>query len=559
MFPLASADSYNRADEKHEARNCGALTPRPHPVTIHTTRRPPRPTKGFKPMRRLHGPFHILLATALLAAPAAQAQAPRLEIVNLRQEVSGRIWGSGNWMAYAIDEDEKSLNGDMDFEDTLLCLVDLRTMATRNTGLAINYKLADSDDDWAAAFSPTQVAVRVSEVDQGGRDLNGDGRTQDDVLCLFNPTTRQLTSLRVSGSRPTFIGENLYFVQPEGAGRKDLNGDGDTSDAVVCVYDAATKKVESLQMEAEAGFSAAGDWLAAVASEAAQGGRDLNGDGDTSDAVAQVYQLSQKRWTNTGLEAAGGYALTPRLLAVSSDERKQGGKDLNGDGDATDDVCQVWNLATGKAANTGQQVVTLAAEGALVAFTTAETSQGRRDLNRDGDADDDIVQVYTLGAARPLVSLARDGSGGVVVSGGKVAFACSEDSQAHRDLNADKDADDTVAQVYDPVRNAVFNTAVAVDGDLRAGEGFLAWKCAESQQGERDLNRDGDTDEAILYVLNLATNAVSSTGMAAGEYTCVTARGVGFATLESDQGNRDLNADRDTDDEVLQIARFGAR
>jgi len=44
-----------------------------------------------------------------------------------------------------------------------------------------------------------------------------------------------------------------------------------------------------------------GDLWAAIASEADQGARDLNGDGDALDAVLYVYDLRTQQLVNTGL------------------------------------------------------------------------------------------------------------------------------------------------------------------------------------------------------------------------------------------------------------------
>lgn len=497
----------------------------------------------------------ILLAfLPALLVPAA-AQGLRVEVFNVKRALTGRLWGSGYWIGFCVQEEDKA----HETERMMLQLFNTRTLNIHSTGIAIDVSLSDDEQDWPLAVSGDQIAVQVSEADNGNRDFNGNGRTDDNVLELYNPAARQLTNLGVIGSRPTFHGGKLYFVQQESDARADLNGDGDQSDAVLCSYDLAEKKIESLGMEVgENGFQVVGDWIAVPVDEAAQGSKDLNDDKDIQDTVAQLYQISQKKWTNTHLECTFGMALTTKLLAVGVDEGKAGAKDLNGDGDAKDTVCEVWDLATGKVTNTAMDCSgDVVADGSTVGFATSESAQGNQDLNGDGDKDDVVAQVYTLGADRP-VNLARDASGGIMAGGGKIAFSTSEADQGNKDLNGDKDAEDFVLQVYDPGRNSVFNTRYAVDGDMHVGAGRLAWNVLESDQGNKDLNRDGDTDDSVLFIIDLATDAIAFTSTASVDRAVVTNEAVGFAVPESAQGNHDLNGNGNMDDDVVHVARFKA-
>jgi hypothetical protein len=506
--------------------------------------------------RFLRGGLTLLLLAAALAP--AVAQSLQIDVVNTRREPAGRIWGAGNWMAFTVDEDTRDLNGDMDLEDSVLTLVDLRTMTVRETGIAISYDLIDSEDDWPVAFSGETIAVQVSEEDNGKRDLNGDGRADRNVLALFTPANRQFTSLGLVGSQPRFAGSRLFFIQRESDAKRDLNGDRDVTDAVLCVYDTGTRQWESLGVEAGAAYHLAGDWIAAETSELGHGAKDLNGDGDTQDTVVQLYQISQKKWTNTGLESTEDTVLTTRLLAAATSERNQGNKDLNGDGDTDDVVCQVWDVSTGQVTNTGLDCGSwLAGDESRIVIVTRESAQGNKDLNGDMDTQDEVLHVYTPGAAP--VNLRYDASGGVAVGPGRVLFSCFEANQANRDQTRDGDTDDYLLLTYDTAKNRLSSTGYTVDGDLIVAENVLAWRVLEADQGDRDLNRDRDADDSVLFVMDLTTGAFSSTAHAAGEYLCPTARGVAFVVPELDQGEKDLNMDRDADDEVLHIARIGRR
>jgi hypothetical protein len=507
----------------------------------------------------------LLALLGVLAVPAPHSAAQgsaslRLNFFSTRRELFGQFWGSGQWVAFNIDEDEQDLNKDGDTDDTLISLLNMRSLAVTELPLAIDTTLADESEDSVVAFSPKGdfLAIQVAESEQGGKDRNGNNAATENVLALYTFATRQITNLGVSGKNPLFAGDKLYFLQPEAPGR-DLNGDGDTTDTVLCSYTPATRKTANLQV-AGSRLLTAGDWLAVLVEEAAQGGADLNGDGDKTDAVVQLFRLSTNQWTNTRLEGSGGFVLTPNLLAVGVAEEKQGRLDLNGDKDLEDTVCAVWDLnGTGTPFNTAQDCAEgLAADGTLVGIVTTESAQGNTDLNKDGDQDDAVAQCYTLGAAK-VVNIGRDATGGMVVNRGKVAFSCSEEDNGAKDLNGDGDTEDFVVLAYDPAKGpngTVTNTKLAADGDLAAGDGFLAWKLLESDQGNRDLNRDGDTDDSVLAAMDLSTNAATPSSVAAADSLFVSSAGVAFSTFEADQGERDLNMDGDTDDEILQVARF---
>jgi hypothetical protein len=71
--------------------------------------------------------------------------------------------------------------------------------------------------------------------------------------------------------------------------------------------------------------------------ESDQDTTDLNGDGDTLDYVGHLHDLSTGVTTNLEL-ATETIAVAGSTVAFRVNESQQGGTDLNGDGDATDAV-----------------------------------------------------------------------------------------------------------------------------------------------------------------------------------------------------------------------------
>src|SRR5581483_2577649 len=104
------------------------------------------------------------------------------------------------------------------------------------------------------------------------------------------------------------------------------------------------------------GQSCSPPWIAAVVSEAGQGGGSLNtADGDTSDNVIQVHQVSDgtPTWRNLGISAVTKRTPTdtqpfpPRMagsvLAFLTSEADEGGLDLNGHVAGVDNVLRVYD------------------------------------------------------------------------------------------------------------------------------------------------------------------------------------------------------------------------
>jgi hypothetical protein len=208
----------------------------------------------------------------------------------------------------------------------------------------------------------------------------------------------------------------LAFTVPEAAqGDGSLNGDADTADWVVHVWNGTS--VGNLGLAGTQLVPRRGGGVAFAVGEGAQGSADLNGDGDTGDQVQ--FAASGTTATNLGYAVDGirTVALAGGGLAFIVSEPAQGGADLNGDGDTADDALFVWDGTTSQQIEVEVELWLTPLDGVGVAFARFEL--GTRDLNGDGNFADRVVHVWrasgvlNLGLARetdanPLPSAAVD-------------------------------------------------------------------------------------------------------------------------------------------------------
>jgi cysteine-rich repeat protein len=226
-------------------------------------------------------------------------------------------------------------------------------------------------------------------------------------------------------------------------------------------------------------------WLAALVSERGQGDTDLNADGDVADGVLHVHPAGSGAWTNVAQEAHF-LAIDGARVAFLSSEAAQGATDLNGDGDADDIVVQLYDADAAARFNIGQaaEELVLGSSG-LLAFRTLEARQGGQDLNEDGDAADGVLQVFDattglLHASRQAVTPCRleacDPRIPYRVRKDTVTFLTLEADQGV-DLNGDGDLGDLVVQVFN-VRQACHSGSVA--GTCKAIAAASAGICTDT-------------------------------------------------------------------------------
>ena len=224
------------------------------------------------------------------------------------------------------------------------------------------------------------VAFSVSEFDQG-QDLNRDEDTDDIVLHIYDHSTGETTNSELDASLAAVDG-NLLVVKVG----------GDTSDNILHIYDHSTGETTNLGLSGS-NIGVDGNLVAFYVDESSQG-EDLNGDGDTSDDILHIYDHSTGETTNLGLS---GFvrAIDGNLVAFTVIESSQG-EDLNGDGDIefSDQILHIYDHSTGETTNLELAGRISSIDGILVGFSVFEESQGNTDLNNDEDADDIVLHIY---------------------------------------------------------------------------------------------------------------------------------------------------------------------
>ena len=382
--------------------------------------------------------------------------------------------------------------------------------------------VSGDDNNFVDAFvhdRQTGITQRVS-LDANGGQLNGDAKrpivSDDGTIVAFQSTASNLVGDDTNGALDAYVrAPNL--VNPA----LDLFPDGALRDTVLAVFDAASQTATLL---CPAGDVAVADGRAAfLRPESATGtgtcpGGSLNpvADADTDDQVVQLWEVPNGV-QSLGL-AASAVVLSSTHVAALADEDAQGAADLNGDGDATDDVVHVRALSGGGWTDVGEAADTIEACGTLFPFVTPESAQGS-DRNGDADLGDRVLQVWDAAAASLRnTALAADE---LVCSGSLIAFRSPENAcGAHR--NGDADATDHVLTVYDASTGQIRESGQAItpcriaECDPRQPFRIIGrtvkFLTLESEQGDTDLNGDGDAVDLVIQIFDLDSGRTRTVG-----------------------------------------------
>jgi Tol biopolymer transport system component len=390
--------------------------------------------------------------------------------------------------------DDNDYRKDLFLRDRLTGLVTRLSGLGQSGGFLSQPNLGLSADGRVAVFvgDDGEVHAQAPDPKSGGSELFPDGRRVHTVLRAFDTGSGHVTTVCPAGD-VAVVGGTAVFLRPEeststpaGVDREACPGgslnkgpgvpgiDSDLNDEVVTVW--TGPGALSNRGLAATKIAASELWIAALASEAAQGNQDLNGDGDTSDTVAFVQPLAGGPWTNLGQAA-----------------------------DAIDVV------------------------GSTVAFTTPERMQNRGSLNRDGDVNDRVLRIYDPSRFQGIYDTHLAVDDFAIGTGGAVAFRVNEKHE-RADLNGDSDRGDSVMYVFvpDPEPHIV-NTGIAAracDREacnprvpysvLKDTVVFLALECDDKRggivsagclTGGTDLNGDGDADDLVVVHYNFRIGA----------------------------------------------------
>lgn len=290
-----------------------------------------------------------------------------------------------------------------------------------------------------------------------------------------------------------------------------------------------------------------------VEPDPASAGQDLNGDGDVRDVLLQVIDIGQGPHAvpeTIAPATAVAVAGTAAVLLVPESATAPG-IDLNADGDVLDDVVHLYRRGSGLL-NLG-----LAADAVAMSTSWIVALAPEQNADTAGDADRNDTVLHVAPAENPTAWRAIARADAMQVIGSTVALLTPEHEV---DLNGDADGDDRVLQIYFAASDELIDVEHAAE-EFVLGDSLLAFRVAESAQGNVSQNDDDDTDDAMMYVYDLASRTLLPTGQAATPCRLVACdprapyrvlnNQVKFLTYESDQED-DLNNDGDENDLVLQ-------
>lgn len=365
----------------------------------------------------------------------------------------------------------------------------------------------------------------------------------------------------------------------------DLNGDGDTSDEVLHFYDFTTNTVTNVGRQSKEDIlfedyngDGNGDIIAFRVKESLQGLSSLNSDLDRTDQIAHLYcdpaaGLPCAGVVNVGLDARG-YNISGDYFVFASHEGHEPTV-TNGDPDRHDEVVQVYQISTASLVSTGfAHKSRLEISGTNLVFAVPEAKQNKTDLNGDGDHSDLVVHVYDMAGnsmtstnlavkrcdilpKKPTEIRPSQSPDCFAVSGTSIIVQVNERKTNKTDLNGDGDISDSVVHEY-AIGGGATNTGMAVSSQASGivfGSGIAAFRASERFQGQ-DLNGDGDLKDFVMCKYDLTSNVLTVIPAWADEFFAATGTTVVFRTLESGPAtegqNADLNLDGDQLDRVLQ-------
>lgn len=342
-----------------------------------------------------------------------------------------------------------------------------------------------------------RVAFTVGEGD--GIDRNADGDTEDFlVLHVFDSETGMVrnTGFDLILGAVRFASDFVGFLASESAnGRRDLSGDGDADDTAFVAVGVRTGQVRQPGLVG-ASFAEFGDrtrtsFLLAVP----ETGVDRNGDRDTSDLIPVDYDPRTDRMVDTGLAITNGLLVQGSgWIGVPVLEADQGGLDLDGDGLAQSAVPSVFDMRSFRSLSLGEPGFWIGTAGEHLLGLRSATDE---DIAFPSHlfAWDPTRRVFHRPEAAVLAVLGSAGNTGLVLV-----------SERDGDRNGDGDRDDFVLGLYEGTTGTVRNLGLATTGsDSRLGPGGRAAVVVSEAAQDEDLNGDGDLGDTVLFEITLGS------------------------------------------------------
>jgi len=419
--------------------------------------------------------------------------------------------------------------------------------------------------DGAGLFCPGQGGApgTAGAFGTAARYVESTGTPPGNLLAATTPSEGRLTA--------TFCIAKTGNVTADTAA--DLPGPGMTSiilsqqfafvDSTLQVFDTGTASLRSVP-PVDASVAAVADERAVVLTP--ESGGSLNPpDADTGDQVAQLYEIVGGVDTVTSLGvAASRIAISANLVAVTREEANEngpgpGGTNLNGDGDSTDETLATFDLnsrvlddvgvASGAIATTEVCVGGSNVGAPCTADADCRVCTGGGEGSNDGDTclnDGDCDGTCDLsGACHAFVAFVTPES-----AEGAAGIGC-DDTPVQCDLTGDNDALDDALRAYNHTTDTIADTNLAAE-EFVVGGRLVAFRTAETAQGNLPCNGDGDLDDDCMNVYDVARDIIYATGQSAIRCTLpgcnpfvpyeVKGDTVSFITDEVKQ-NQDLDGD----------------
>jgi len=310
------------------------------------------------------------------------------------------IWGS----IVAFPTPERSfrsdLNGNSDFNDTILHYLDLETGEIFNTELIVSEAHHAVDIyERTIAFVDEDSQICYYDIDTGTLGETGAKGlypsifgsiitfTSEGTIWWFDLSTQTLVDTEVPGVNPTIYENTIAFHS--------------TPESTILTYDLSTGAATDTGIAGK-NPTIYGTVIAFETSEFSL--LDLNGDGDTNDCVIRYYDLETQIVVNTG--AVGTYPALYGNRIVFATPEGEINQDLNGDGKIIGNIIRYYDLEMGEVVNTKELGTEPDIYEDTITFYFWEhwTVQ---DLNGDGDLDDPIGGIYQIGTRELAIEISK--------------------------------------------------------------------------------------------------------------------------------------------------------